>query len=139
MKKAIFILILPMLLLLAGCSGGQEADKPRSEGGLAVAGTDDRTAGPVKGMVTMIDLGADRCVPCKMMAPILEELKAEYRGRAAILFLDVWKDPEPARRYGIQAIPTQIFFDKNGAEVFRHVGFLGKEDIVGRLKSLGVK
>ena len=47
---------------------------------------------PVKGMVTMIDLGAKSCIPCKMMAPILEKLEKDYKGKAAIVFIDVWKD-----------------------------------------------
>ena len=94
---------------------------------------------PVKGMVTMIDLGADKCIPCRMMAPILVELKEAYKGRAAIVFIDVWKNPEEAKKYGIRAIPTQIFFDREGKEVYRHVGFMDKESIVARLEKLGVK
>ena len=94
---------------------------------------------PVKGMVTMIDLGARACIPCKMMAPILEKLEKEYAGRAAVIFFDVWKDPKPAHRFGIRAIPTQIFFDKEGKEVFRHEGFLSEEEIVRRFKDMGVK
>ena len=94
---------------------------------------------PVKGMVTMVDLGADKCIPCKMMAPILKKLDAQYKGKAAIIFIDVWKNKEPARRFGIRAIPTQIFFDKNGSEVYRHVGFMNEESIVGQLKKMGVE
>jgi thioredoxin 1 len=94
---------------------------------------------PVKGMVTMVDLGAKKCIPCKMMAPILEKLEKEYAGRAAIVFLDVWENKAPVSRFGIQTIPTQIFFDKEGREVFRHVGFLSEEEIVRRLKDMGVK
>jgi thioredoxin 1 len=94
---------------------------------------------PVKGMVTMIDLGAKKCIPCKMMAPILEKLGKEYTGRAAIVFLDVWEDRAPAKRFAIKGIPTQIFFDKEGKEVFRHLGFLSEEEIVRRLKEMGVK
>jgi thioredoxin 1 len=94
---------------------------------------------PVKGMVTMVDLGAKKCIPCKMMAPILEKLEKVYASRAAIVFLDVWEDPKPARRFGIRAIPTQIFFDKNGKEVYRHEGFLSEEEIVRRFKDMGVK
>jgi thioredoxin 1 len=94
---------------------------------------------PVKGMVTMIDLGADQCVPCKMMAPILEKLKKDYEGKAAIIFIDVWKNIDPARRYGIRAIPTQIFFDADGREVHRHVGFMSEKDIVAQLTRMGVK
>jgi thioredoxin 1 len=94
---------------------------------------------PVKGMVTMVDLGATQCIPCKMMAPILAKLEKEYAGRAAIVFLDVWKDPQPARRFGIRAIPTQIFFDKEGKEVSRHSGFLNEEGITRQLKAMGVE
>jgi thioredoxin 1 len=93
---------------------------------------------PSPGQVTMIDLGADSCVPCKMMAPIIEELKREYAGRAEIIFYDVWKDPAPAKQYGIRAIPTQIFFDREGREVHRHVGFMDKKAIVDILTRLGV-
>lgn len=94
---------------------------------------------PVKGMVTMVDLGAKKCIPCKMMAPILEKLKKEYEGRAAIVFIDVWEDKAPAKRFGIKGIPTQIFFDKEGKEVFRHAGFLAEEEIVRRLNDMGAK
>ena len=94
---------------------------------------------PVKGMVTMVDLGAGACIPCKMMAPILEKLEKAYAGRAAVVFFDVWKDPKPAHRFGIRSIPTQIFFDKEGKEVYRHEGFLGEKEIVGKFKDMGVK
>jgi len=94
---------------------------------------------PVKGMVTMVDLGAGECIPCKMMAPILVKLEKQYAGKAAVVFLDVWKDQAPARRFGIRAIPTQIFFDKGGREVYRHEGFLSEEEIVRRFNDMGVK
>ena len=94
---------------------------------------------PVKGMVTMVDLGAKACIPCKMMTPILEKLEKEYAGRAAVIFFDVWKDVAPAKRFGIRAIPTQIFFDKDGKEVYRHEGFLSEKEIVDRFKAMGVK
>jgi thioredoxin 1 len=94
---------------------------------------------PVKGMVTMVDLGADQCVPCKMMAPILAKLKTEYRDKAAIVFIDVWKFKEPIQRFGIRAIPTQIFFDAGGREVYRHVGFMSEKDIIAQLKKMGVE
>jgi thioredoxin 1 len=94
---------------------------------------------PVKGMVTLVDLGARSCIPCKMMAPILERLEKRYAGRAAVIFLDVWKDPKPANYFGIRAIPTQIFFDKDGKEVYRHMGFMSEEDIVKQLNVMGVR
>lgn len=94
---------------------------------------------PVKGMVTMVDLGAKSCVPCKLMAPIMEKLEKDYKGKAAIIFIDVWKEPDQAKRFGIRAIPTQIFYDKEGKETYRHEGFLSEEAIVSQLKNMGVQ
>jgi thioredoxin 1 len=94
---------------------------------------------PAKGMVTMVDLGAKKCVPCKMMAPIMEKVEKKYQGRAVIHFYDVWEDREPATRFGIRGIPTQIFFDKDAKEVYRHVGFMSEADIVSQLTKMGVK
>jgi thioredoxin 1 len=91
---------------------------------------------PVKDTVTMVDIGAKSCIPCKMMAPILEELKVEYQGRAAVIFIDVWEDRSQGPRFGIQSIPTQIFYDKHGKETYRHVGFMDKEKIKKWLDTL---
>ena len=93
---------------------------------------------PVTGMVTMIDLGATACIPCKMMAPILKKLEKKYDGKAAIVFIDVWQDRSQAKRFKIRAIPTQIFFNKEGKEVIRHVGFMSEKAIVKQLKKMGV-
>ena len=93
---------------------------------------------PVKGMVTMIDLGAKKCIPCKMMAPILVKLEKEYKGKAAIVFIDVWENKAPAKRFNIRGIPTQIFFDKNGKEVYRHIGFFDEKSIIAQLTKMGV-
>lgn len=94
---------------------------------------------PVAGMVTMVDLGAKECIPCKMMAPIMVELEKEYQGRAAVIFIDVWKNPGAGQQYGIRAIPTQIFYDAQGKEISRHEGFLDKQSIIATLARLGVK
>ena len=99
----------------------------------------DFNALPVKGMVTMIDLGAKKCIPCKMMAPIMEKMEKKYDGKAAIVFIDVWEHREQANRFGIRAIPTQIFYDADGKETSRHVGFMSEDDIVKTLSQLGVK
>ena len=93
---------------------------------------------PEKGIVTMIDLGAKKCIPCKMRAPILVKLKKAYVGKAAIVFIDVWENREQAKRFGIRAIPTQIFFNKNGKEIFRHAGFFDEKSIVSQLIKMGV-
>lgn len=94
---------------------------------------------PVPGMVTMIDLGAKKCIPCRMMAPILEKMETVYEGKAVIAFIDVWIHREPAQRFKIRVIPTQIFFDKDGKEVYRHRGFMSEEDIVKQLTKMGVE
>ena len=94
---------------------------------------------PVKGTVTMIDLGAEKCLPCKMMVPILEKMEKKYRDKADIIFIDVWENRDQARRFGIRAIPTQIFFDKNGKEIYRHVGFMNENAIIEQLQKMGVK
>ena len=91
---------------------------------------------PVKDTVTMIDLGAKTCIPCKLMAPILKELKEEYKGRASIFFIDVWDDKSQGKRFGVHSIPTQIFYDKHGKEVYRHTGFFSKEKIKNKLDKL---
>jgi thioredoxin 1 len=87
----------------------------------------------------LVDLGADKCIPCKKMAPILEELKKEYEGRLIVDFIDVWKNPDEAPKYGVKLIPTQIFFDASGKELFRHEGFYSKEDILSKWAELGVE
>lgn len=86
----------------------------------------------------LVDLGAGKCIPCKMMAPILEELKEEYAGRLKVEFIDVWENPDAGNEYGIKLIPTQIFYDVSGKELFRHEGFFSKEDILSKWKEFGI-
>lgn len=85
----------------------------------------------------LLDLGAGKCIPCKLMAPILEEMKKEYAGSMDVVFIDVWEDSTAGEKYGIQSIPTQIFFDASGKELFRHEGFFAKEEILAKWKELG--
>jgi thioredoxin 1 len=92
---------------------------------------------PVKALPRMIELGSDKCIPCKMMAPIIEELKKEYAGKLQMEFYDVWKDPTVGQKFGIRVIPTQIFIDPNDKEIFRHEGFFSKEDILAKWEKLG--
>ncbi len=103
----------------------------------AGAGTHDQI--PVPGMVTMVDLGAKSCIPCKMMAPILDKLEKDYAGRAAIIFIDVRENFNAVDQFGIRAIPTQIFYDAQGQEQYRHSGFLDEQSIVAVLQKLGVQ
>ena len=94
------------------------------------------TSIPVKEMVTLVDLGAKSCIPCKLMAPILEELEKEYKGRAAVIFIDVWENRDKSKEFKVVTIPTQIFYNKQGQEVYRHIGFFDKESIKEKLDAL---
>ena len=91
---------------------------------------------PVENTVTMVDLGANNCLPCRMMTPIIAELKKTYQGKAAIIFIDVYRDSTSAKKFHAMIIPTQIFFDRKGNEVSRHQGFMEKEEIIKELNSL---
>lgn len=102
-----------------------------------IQGTQE-SAGNMEAIPRLIDLGATKCIPCKMMAPILEELKSACVGKLDVQFIDVWENPDAAKQYGINMIPTQIFYDAGGTELFRHEGFFGKEDIIAKWKEFGV-
>jgi len=87
----------------------------------------------------LVDLGAKKCLPCKMMAPVLEQLTKEYAGIFMVEFIDVWQkeNVEKAKAYGINQIPTQIYLDAEGKELWRHVGFISKKDILKKWVELG--
>lgn len=154
--------ILAMVLLTAlaagGCSstvstGPQPADEARETPSEEATTTSMETAevetpdapataateNTAQSLPRLLDLGAGKCIPCKMMAPILEELKTEYAGVFEVEFVDVWENPAEAEKHGIQTIPTQIFFDAAGKELFRHVGFFSKEEILAKWKEFGVE
>lgn len=86
----------------------------------------------------LVDLGADKCIPCKMMKPILDELKQNYKDQFQVTFIDVWENPDEAKKSKISVIPTQIFYDASGKELFRHEGFFAREDIIAKWKEFGV-
>ncbi len=106
--------------------------------GIAGLGCLAAWAGEAK-LPRLVDLGADKCIPCKAMAPILADLKTNYLGQLDVEFIDVWKKPDAAKPYKIKLIPTQIFYDATGKERFRHEGFFSKEDILKKWKVLGVE
>ncbi len=87
----------------------------------------------------LLDFGANKCIPCKKMAPILQELTEEYNGRVIIKIMEVYQEQELTRVNGIRLIPTQIFFDSKNKEVFRHEGFMDKEQIKKVFEKMGVK
>jgi len=87
----------------------------------------------------LVDLGAEKCIPCKMMVPVLDELRKDYKGKLEVVFIDVWQNRNAAEEYKIRAIPTQIFYDKDGRELIRHEGYIPREDIIKVFKEKGVK
>jgi thioredoxin 1 len=91
-----------------------------------------------KGLPVLIDIGAETCIPCKMMAPILAELKTEYASSFAVHFFNLDECPDLASEYQIRVKPTQIFYDASGQELFRHAGFFAKEDILAKWQEFGV-
>lgn len=96
---------------------------------------------PVEGeavLPRLVDLGAGKCIPCRLMKPILEELTRDYADQFEVVFIDVWENEDEGRRYGIHVIPTQIFYDQTGNELFRHEGFMAKKDILEKWQELGV-
>lgn len=92
-----------------------------------------------QGKPVLLELGGQGCPACGKMVPILDQVNKSYSESFTVAYHDVWKDPAVGEKYGLSAIPTQIFFDKDGNELFRHEGILAKEDILSKWKELGVE
>jgi thioredoxin 1 len=131
-------------VMLWGCGGGDEGERSAevatqpaesSESGPG----DERAVSDASGMPVLLDLGADKCVPCKAMAPILEEMRDTFAGQLDVRFIDVWKDAAAAREHEVKIIPTQIFLDERGNELFRHQGFFSREDMLAKWAELGYR
>ncbi|MFO7904667.1 MAG: thioredoxin domain-containing protein [Pirellulaceae bacterium] len=153
--RSVCIVLSCVLTVIAGCQ--QSATEPEAEarqpdsaavdGSAAEQAADTRRSDPAAGdepateprLPKLVDLGATECIPCKMMAPILDELEKEYDGRMEVVFIDVWQNPDAANPYDIEQIPTQIFYDASGQELTRHTGFISKEDILKTWEEHGVE
>jgi thioredoxin 1 len=136
-KKALFAGALITGLILLSFSESSAGDKKATTN----ASSDSSKAAPVKRatLPKLIDLGSKSCIPCKKMAPILEEMKAKYKDKAEVIFIDTKEDRDSALKYKITLIPTQIFFDTTGTEVYRHIGFFPADSIMAHFKTLGVE
>ncbi len=117
------------LVLIIGCSDqtGEKSNTEAASGGSQAAK-----------LPTLVDLGKGTCIPCKKMKPILDELKLEYEGRAIVKVIDLRYEPQAARQYRVRLIPTQIFYDADGNEVYRHQGFMDKQSIKMKFAEMGV-
>lgn len=126
-----------IVVLLALAVGVVVTVKIRSRPAVAPTALSGQSKPPTAALPKLVDLGAGKCIPCKAMAPILEELDRTYAGHFQVQFIDVWENRSAGEAYGIRTIPTQIFFDAQGKELFRHEGFFSREDILGTWKRLG--
>lgn len=124
--------VLPLIVILQIFAGVALAELPA-----ATAQEIDQALS--SGRPTLVNFGLRTCSVCKKMAPYLESVAGEYRGRANILFVDVRADQAVARKFRVQMLPTQIFSDAKGQEVQRHSGYLDKEGMIKGLQAAGVK
>jgi thioredoxin 1 len=104
------------------------------------AGTLDESLQKAKaeGRIVMLELGSIGCIPCEQMKPVMARLSGIYKDKLDVIFIDVKKDQQTARRYGVYMIPVQVFLDRKGKEFHRHVGFYAFEEIVPMLKKAGI-
>jgi thioredoxin 1 len=143
LRKILIVALLIVAVVVTINLKGSKAISQKQQN-LEVVGTElPKESTPVSiineaGLPRFLELGADKCVPCKMMQPVLEELRREYPGKLQVDFVDVWKDPTQSQKYGILGIPTQILFDTHGNEVFRHSGFFPKDQILKKFEELGI-
>ncbi|PKK89530.1 MAG: thioredoxin [Candidatus Wallbacteria bacterium HGW-Wallbacteria-1] len=93
------------------------------------------------GLPRLLDLGAGKCIPCQKMAPILEQMEKDFHKVLTVQFIDVWKSEnrQTALDLGIESIPTQIFYDESGKELWRHVGFISRQDMLAKWQELGYR
>ena len=133
-----FLAAASIILLLVVCCSNQ-TDSGAKQGSAEVSSQSETSAGQTGQLPMLVDLGRGTCIPCKKMKPILEELTIEYQGRAIVKVIDLRDEPKAANQYRIRLIPTQIFFDSNGQEVFRHEGFMDKQSIEAKFAEIGVR
>jgi len=136
---AIVVALLAFVLLLAGCgeAGGDQAVDSTAAASNSTSPPEPSSPTAASGLPKLVDVGSTSCVPCKLMAPELEALSQEYAGSVDVVFVDVNKDESQARELRVRLIPTQIFVDPEGKELFRHEGFYSKEEMLSRFQWLG--
>lgn len=130
-KTLVLLITITVIIFNTSCSG--QSTTP--------ANKTDTTVEKTKYKVTFIELGSVRCIPCKQMQPIMKSIEEKYGKQVKVVFYDVWTEAGApyGKQYGIEAIPTQVFLDKDGKEYFRHLGFFPEEELVKVLKQKGVK
>lgn len=133
------VIVLLIIFITLGCGKNEAQSKTDSIKQQENTAQVDSTKDKQKPKVTFIELGSVNCIPCKMMQPVMKTIEEEFGSQIEVVFYDVWKDPAPARKYGIRVIPTQVFLEESGKEFFRHQGFFPKADIEKLLVEKGLK
>ena len=127
-----------ILMFVSACGqSSDKSDKGKNNNGSSIT---IQVVGN-KYKVTFIELGSVRCIPCQQMQPVMKSIEAKYGKEVKVDFHDVWTDAgKPfGVKYGIEAIPTQVFLDETGKEYYRHVGYFPEEELVKILQMKGVK
>lgn len=103
------------------------------------AQTASSTPQSAKKLPRLVDFGSKQCRACKAMEPVLETCKEKYADKFTTEFIDVWQPENQtlAKANNIQSIPTQVFFNEDNKELFRHTGFISAEDILAKWSELG--
>ncbi len=145
MNKALFLVFAVLLFTTAICSGCNTTVNQSTTPTETLVGGNPSDISSISleqalssGSPTLAEFGRGICVPCKAMKPILEELAVEYKDKLNVVIVEVDEHRALTYHYGIMAIPTQIFFDRTGNEVTRHVGFWPKEEIIIQLEQMGI-
>lgn len=129
MKKLYTVLFIFSLIIIFACKKYVNENTSQSK---------PENIADTKHKIEFVELGSVNCIPCKKMQPIMKSIEAKYKGLVKVTFHDVWKDEAPAKKYGIELIPTQVFLDENGKELLRHEGFFAEEEIDKFFQSRGV-
>jgi thioredoxin 1 len=123
-----------MLIFASACGQGTIYSNEKNKGGSSISTG-------IKYKVTFVELGSVRCIPCQQMQPVMKSIEAKYGKEVKVDFHDVWTEAGKPYgvKYGIEAIPTQVFLDETGKEYYRHVGYFPEEELVKILQMKGVK
>jgi thioredoxin 1 len=130
MRTKLVLTVIVLALALAGCGGNKTATP---------AATEEKQPPTMQqtNLPKLWDFWATWCPPCKELKPTIEALAEEYKGVIEITSIDVDQQKDLAQKFGVTAVPTLVFLDKDGKELSRIVGAVPKDTLVGRFRTLG--
>ena len=131
MTKALnYLSVIVVVVLMLSCGKNDVKSELNNTSGNQVVDDDYK--------IEFVELGSVKCIPCKKMQPIMKSIEKKYGGQVKVTFYDVWEDDAPAKKFGIELIPTQVFLNTKGNEIMRHQGFFAEEEIDKFLQSQGL-